>query len=133
MCGFAGILEVLLQNWTFVGPFKKSELLFSYIDRHTLQLTGAPRRRPRGASTAADLRRLRQAAGRGSVCVCVCNSKLDFSGLVVMVLACVDVHVSVCSFVWLFCSLFPWLVGWLVLFVSACVFFGNLRYMFMFY
>ena len=64
------------------------------------------------------------------VCVCVCSSKLDSSGLVVRVSICVNVYVGVCSLVRLFAdsrlSLFPWLVACLGLwFMCACVFFGT--------
>ena len=62
------------------------------------------------------------------VCVCVCSSKLDSSGLVVKVLVCVSVYVGVCSFVWLFADsclhLFPCLVGWLFVSMCSCVFSG---------
>ena len=64
-----------------------------------------------GASTAADLRRLRRAPGRGSLCLC-----LQFEALV---------RVCVCSIVCFFVSLFVVLVGWLVgwLFVGIWFFF----------
>ena len=57
--------------------------------------------------TAADLRRLRRAPGRGSLCLC-----LQFEALV---------RVCVCSIVCFFVSLFLSLVGWL--FVVIWVFF----------
>ena len=57
--------------------------------------------------TAADLRRLRRAPGRGSLCLC-----LEFEALV---------RVCVCSIVCFFVSLFVSLVGWL--FVGIWFFF----------
>ena len=57
--------------------------------------------------TAADLRRLRRAPGRGSLCLC-----LQFETLV---------RVCVCSFVCFFVFLFVSLVGWL--FVAIWFFF----------
>ena len=85
-----------------------------------------------------DLRRLRRAPGRGSLCLCL---QFEASGLVVRVvvllLGCLCVYVCVCVcvcsfvcvFVWLFVdscvSLFPWLVGCLcqcvlVFFLAPC-------------
>ena len=58
------------------------------------------------------------------VCVCVCSSKLDYSGLVVLLLrffVCVNVCGGVCSFVCLFAdSCFP-LFLWLVVGVYVCL------------
>ena len=48
------------------------------------------------------------------VCVCVCSSQLDSSGLVVWVLVCVSVYVGVST-----CFL-AWLVGCLCLCVLVC-------------
>ena len=62
------------------------------------------------------------------VCVCVCSSKLDSSGLVVRVLVCVSVYVDVCSFVWLFADsclhLFPCLLGSLLVSMAQDFVFG---------
>ena len=86
--------------------------------------------------TAADLRRLRRAPGRGSLCLCL---QFEASGLVVRVFVCVCVFVCsfVCVFVWLCVdaclSLFPWLVGWLFVAICACVFSGIFRYIFVLY
>ena len=71
------------------------------------------------------------------VCVCVCSSKLDSSGLVVLLLrflfaymvmgvfvrllACLPIRVSLCFF------------GWLLVSMCACVFFGTLRHIFVSY
>ena len=81
-----------------------------------------------GASTAADLRRLRRAPGRGSLCLCM---QCEASGLVVRVFECVFVRSFVCLFVCLvvcvFVSLFVSVVGWLFVCMCACLFFAPLQ------
>ena len=64
-----------------------------------------------GASTAADLRRLRRAPGRGSLCLC-----LQFEALVR-----VCVRSIVCSFVSLFVSLVGWLFVGIWFFFVVCL------------
>ena len=59
------------------------------------------------------------------------------SGLVVAVFVCGNVYGGVCSFVCLFADsclpLFLWLVGWLLVSMCACLFFGTLQRTFMSY
>ena len=71
--------------------------------------------------TAADLRRLRRAPGRGSLCLCL---QCEASGVFVRVFVCVFVRLFVCVFVWLFVSLclFVSLVAWLAVCVYVCLF-----------
>ena len=68
---------------------------FSYVDHLIVRYRRAPNTLAEGASTAADLRRLRRAPGRGSLSLC-----LQFEALV---------RVCVC----LFDCLLLCLVGWL--------------------
>ena len=69
--------------------------------------------------TAADLRRLRRAPGRGSLCLCLqCEASGLFVRVFVCVFVCSFVCLCVCLVVCFFVSLFVSLVGWL----AVCVY-----------
>ena len=75
--------------------------------------------------TAADLRRLRRAPGRGSLCLCLLfEARLLWSSGVVAVFVCVNGYGGVCTFACLFADsclpLFLWLV--VGVYVCLCVF-----------
>ena len=118
----------------------RKELTLSVLeDVSRRKFDAVPNTPARGAEgTAADLRRLRRAPGRGSLCLCSqFEARLLWSsGLVVAVFVCVNVYGGVCSFVCLFADsclpLFPWLVGCLCRGVLECVF-CTLRHIFVLY
>ena len=113
------------QGW---GPAEGGRLRLAAMQRIRSSYLARPATSDRGA---ADLRRLRRAPGRGSLCLCL---QFAASGLFVRVFVCVFVCsfvcLCVCLVVCLYVSLFVSLVGWLFVSMCACLFFVTLQHNF---